>query len=97
MAKILVIDDQIIIRKTLRFALEKCGYDVIDEEDGEKGIELFVKEKPEIVLVDIMLPGMNGIELLKKLKEKSAETEVIMITGNEDVENNYTSITGRSF
>lgn len=86
MAKILVIDDQIIIRKTLKFTLEKLGHDVITAEDGREGLDLFVKESPDIMLIDIILPRMNGIDVLKKMREKSSETEAIMITGEAGME-----------
>ena len=86
MAKILVIDDEKIIRERLKRLLELDNYETFTAEDGRKGLEIFDKEKPEILLVDIKMPGMDGIEVLSKIKEKSKETEVIIITGHGGVD-----------
>jgi len=86
MAKILVIDDEKIIRERLTSLLKMDDYETFTAENGRKGLEIFDKEKPEIVLVDIKMPGMDGIEVLKKIKEESKETEVIIITGHGGVD-----------
>ena len=86
MAKILVIDDEKIIRERLTSLLELDDYETFTAENGRKGLEVFDQEKPEIALVDIKMPGMDGIEVLRKIKEKSAETEVIIITGHGGVD-----------
>ncbi|MCM8832335.1 MAG: sigma-54 dependent transcriptional regulator [Candidatus Omnitrophica bacterium] len=78
--KILLIDDEELIRITLKDILEKEGYEVLIAEDGEKGFQKFQKEKPNLVLLDIKMPGMDGISLLQKIKNISPETIVIMIT-----------------
>jgi len=80
MTKILVIDDKKVIREKLKRLLELSGYETYTAEDGQKGI--FDREKSQIVLVDIRQPGMDAIELLKRIKEKSNATEVIIITGH---------------
>jgi len=81
MLKILLIDDEEPIRVALARSLRSDGYEVLTAENGEKGIEVFKKERPTIVLTDIKMPGMDGIEVLKKIKEISPKTEVIVITG----------------
>ena len=86
MAKVLVIDDEKIIRDRMKKILGLDGYETFTAEDGEKGLEIFHKEKPEIALVDVKMPGMDGIEVLKNIKEKSEVTEVIIITGHGGVE-----------
>ena len=82
MAKILLIDDEEIIRRRLKNILTVDGYEVSVAENGEVGLEVFKKENPEIVVVDIKMPGMDGIEVLKQAKELSPQTEVIIITGH---------------
>ena len=86
MSKLLLIDDERPIREILRLSLRSDGYEVITAEDGERGVELFQREKPPIVLTDIKMPGMNGIEVLKRIKEINPGTEVIVITGHGDME-----------
>ena len=69
-----------------RLFLTALGYDVLTAENGREGIELFKKESPPIVLTDIKMPGIDGLEVLKQIKNISPETEVIVITGHGDVE-----------
>jgi len=86
MAKILIIDDDKVIRERLTRLLETDGYEIFTAEDGKKGLSIFDQENPQIALVDIRMPGMNGIEVLKNIKEKSSEAEVIIITGHGGVD-----------
>ncbi len=86
MAKVLVIDDEKIIRDRMKKLLELDDYETFSAESGQKGLEILHKEKPEIALVDIKMPGMDGIEVLKKIKENAEETEVIIITGHGGVD-----------
>jgi len=90
MARILVVDDEEIIRKRMKSLLELDGHETFTAGDGQEGLEGLCKEHPEIALLDIKMPGMDGIEVLKKIKEKSQksakETEVIIITGHGGVD-----------
>lgn len=83
---ILLVDDEEGIRKVLSIALSDMGYHVITAQNGKEALRLFKAEKPPIVLTDIKMPEMDGIELLRRLKQMSADTEVIMITGHGDLE-----------
>jgi signal transduction histidine kinase len=83
---ILLVDDEEGIRKVLGISLSDSGYRVLTAESGEEALRLFGEARPRVVLTDIKMPGMDGIELLKKIKEQSPETEVIMITGHGDME-----------
>ena len=85
MSKILVIDDEESIRHLLTISLTHKGYEVITAEDGEKGIEVFKAHKPPLVITDIKMPGMDGIEVLKKIKDIEPDTRVIVITGHGDM------------
>jgi signal transduction histidine kinase len=84
--KVLLVDDEQDIRDVLQIALWDAGYEVITAEEGRQAIELFRKEFPPIVITDIKMPGMDGIQLLKLIKADNAETEVIMITGHGDMD-----------
>jgi two-component system, NtrC family, sensor kinase len=86
MTKLLIIDDEAGIRKVLSLSLASDGYDVLTAPGGEEGIELFEKESPSIILTDIKMPGMDGIEVLKQIKEQSPDSEVVMITGHGDMD-----------
>jgi len=86
MSKLLFIDDEQSVRKVLSISLRKEGYEVLTAENGEKGLEVFTRETPPIALVDIRMPGMDGIEVLRRIKEINPETEVIIITGYGDMD-----------
>jgi len=83
---ILLVDDEAGIRNVLGISLADMGYQVITAENGRDALGIFKKQKPSIVLTDIKMPEMDGIELLRRIKELSPDTEVIMITGHGDME-----------
>jgi len=78
--KILVVDDEAIMRDSLRDWLSDAGYQVLTAENGSQALEVIEKGKPGIVIADLVMPGMDGIELLKRAKEISPGVEVIIIT-----------------
>jgi len=78
--KLLVVDDEAIIRESLRDWLSDVGHQVLTAENGPQALEIIQKEKPGIIIVDLVMPGMDGIELLKRAKEISPSIEVIIIT-----------------
>ncbi|UCH21073.1 MAG: response regulator [Deltaproteobacteria bacterium] len=84
--KLLLVDDEEGIRKVLGIALSEIGYMVFTAENGEEALKIFRKETPPIVLTDIKMPGMDGIELLRTIKRENPDTEVIMITGHGDMD-----------
>lgn len=86
MSKLLLIDDEESVRKIVELYLRSHGYEVFAAADGHRGIELFQREKPPIVLTDIKMPGLDGIEVLKRIKQINPETEVIVITGHGDMD-----------
>jgi signal transduction histidine kinase len=83
---ILIVDDEEGIRKVLSIALSDMGYRVLTAENGAAALRVFKAERPQIVLTDIKMPEMDGIELLRRLKQEQPETEVIMITGHGDMD-----------
>lgn len=78
--KILVCDDALFMRtKTMRL-LSEHGYEVVDASNGQEAIAKYVSEKPDVVLMDITMPVMDGIEGLKGIKAKDSDAKVIIVT-----------------
>ena len=86
MAKLLIIDDEKSIRRTLREILEYEKYEVDEAADGMEGIALIQKNKYEVVLCDIKMPKMDGIEVLDKIMQISSDTPVVIISGHGNIE-----------
>ncbi len=86
MKKVLLVDDEKSIRLTLKIFLENDGYDVRIAENADRAIELITQEPIDIVVSDIILPKITGIQLLKLIHDHSPETQVIMITGEPTLE-----------
>lgn len=84
--KVLLVDDEEGIRRVWGISLADAGYEVHSAGNGEEALRIFREIRPPIILTDIKMPGMDGIQLLKKIKEESPDTEVIMITGHGDIE-----------
>jgi len=80
--KLLLVDDEEDIREVVHLALADMGYQVLEAEDGDEALRIFKQAQPPIVLTDIKMPNMDGIELLQKIKRENPETEVVMITGH---------------
>ena len=80
--KIILVEDDPFLASMYVSKLETANYEIMSEEDGKKGYELIAKEKPDLVLLDILLPGMDGFEVLKKLKdnEELKNIPVILLT-----------------
>ncbi len=78
--KILVVDDEAIVRESLHDWLADVGYEVFTADNGPKALEIIEKERLGIVIADLVMPGMDGIELMKKAKEIQPSIEVIIIT-----------------
>ena len=86
MSKILVVDDEVDIAEVLAAFLIKEGYDVLTVYDGETALKKFLEFKPSLILLDIRLPDINGIEVLRKIKEINKDVNVIMITAFRDAD-----------
>lgn len=80
---ILVIEDEQNINDILTFSLSKEGYRTISALDGTKGLEMALTENPDLILLDVMLPGLDGWEVCKKVREQS-QVPIIMLTARED-------------
>jgi DNA-binding NtrC family response regulator len=77
---ILIVDDEISMRKNISDLLSPLGYQIIEAGNGEAGMMMFVQKKPHVIILDINLPGKNGLEVLKEIKKISSDTPVIMFT-----------------
>jgi DNA-binding NtrC family response regulator len=84
--KIVIIDDEKSIRRSLEMFLQKKGYAVFTAEDGEKGLIVVENEQPEILILDIRLPGMDGLEVLRTVRARNPAVGVIMITAFHDMD-----------
>lgn len=78
--KILVVDDDFHIQRLYKEELEEEGYNVVVAGTGKEALELFEREKPDIVTLDILMPDIDGISLLRKMKEQRPKTPIIMST-----------------
>lgn len=85
MRKILLIDDEVSIVEMLSIFLEAEGYGVIPTFSGPQGLEQFKSNIPEIVITDLKMPGMSGLEVIREIKKINPDTEVIIITGHGDM------------
>jgi DNA-binding NtrC family response regulator len=85
--KLLVVDDEHLIRWSLEQNLKKQGYEVVTAGSGEDALRLVREEQPDLVLLDIQLPGISGVDVLEKIKEHDDDIIVIMVTANSGLEN----------
>ena len=86
MTKLLIIDDDLPILEMLVLSLSCEGYHVLTAENGEQGLRIFQEEAPRLVLTDIKMPGMDGIEVLKRIKAMDSKAQVIVVTGHGDAD-----------
>ncbi|KIL43814.1 response regulator transcription factor [Jeotgalibacillus soli] len=82
--KILVVDDEQSIVTLLKYNLEQAGYKVITALDGEEGKYKAITEHPDLIVLDLMLPKMDGIEVCKQLRQEQVQTPIIMLTAKDD-------------
>lgn len=82
MAKILIVDDDMILREMYEARLKEGGYEIVSASDGEEALQKAASEKPDVILLDIMMPKVNGIDVMKKLREDepTANIPVILLT-----------------
>ncbi len=77
--KVLIIDDEPLVRRSLRRVLEKEGWSIVEAEDGQKGLQAWLTEKPDLVLLDVLMPALSGPQVLENLPLATRnKTRVIM-------------------
>ena len=84
--KLLLVDDDQAVRETVGTFLERLGHDVVQAKNGREGLELYAASGADIVISDIMMPDLDGIEFLRALNDRGDDVEVIFITGHGDLE-----------
>ena len=86
---ILVVEDEVAMLRALSAKLELEGFNVFKAEDGKKGLEIALKERPDLIMLDILMPKMNGIEVLKKIRDNQswgAKALIIMLSNLSDAD-----------
>lgn len=82
--KILIVDDELIITRALARALKNEAYDIQIAENGKKGLDLIRKTAPDLILLDMMMPEMTGLDVLEKMREEQIDIPVIFMTAYGD-------------
>ena len=80
--KVLLVDDSGLARRSTRRVLEQAGYEVVEAEDGLSALERFAVDKPDIVLLDLVMRGMYGLDVLEKLREMDPVARVIVVSAD---------------
>lgn len=84
--RVLVVDDEEVIRLSYRRVLSGDGFCVMTVVDGREALELIEDKKFDVVLLDLRMPGMDGLQVLKAIKERSPESEVVIVTGYPSID-----------
>jgi DNA-binding response OmpR family regulator len=87
MAKILVIDDDAMLRHTITKILRRGGYEVVTAEDGARGMAALRKERPDLVITDIVMPDQEGIQTITQIRREARDTKIIAVSGGGIVGN----------
>lgn len=88
-AKLLIVDDDALLLASLKNQFEEAGYDVVTAENGEEGVKQYQAEKPAVVLMDVMMPVMDGLSMLKEIRKQDPESGVPFIVLSSATEMNY--------
>ncbi|HEV3352689.1 MAG TPA: response regulator [Acidimicrobiales bacterium] len=81
---VLVVDDDDLVRKVVRAVLEADDYEVLEAPNGQVALEMIVERKPKLVILDVMMPGIDGVDVLKQMSHDDAR--VLMLTARDDLE-----------
>ena len=90
-ARVLVVDDEEAIRSTMKQAIDYAGHDCLLARSGQEGLDVVERESPDVVFLDIKMPGMDGLEVLKRIKEIDDMVEVVIISGHGTMETAHTA------
>jgi len=83
-AKILIIEDEADVLRGLEINLTREGYEVLGATSGDAGLQLAIRENPSLIILDLMLPGMSGLDVCRELRRKGLETSIIMLTAKSE-------------
>lgn len=84
MRRVLVVDDEASIRKLLQFNLEKENYDVTTAKDGQEALDLALEDRFDFILLDLMLPKINGIDVCRQIRQSGSDVPIMILTAKED-------------
>ncbi len=87
---VLVVDDDAVLRRVVRAVLEADGFRVIEAPNGQEGLEMAASERPRVVILDVMMPGLDGVEVCRRLDHRA--TKVLMLTALGDVTTEVASL-----
>ncbi len=85
MSRILIIDDDPFFRDLVRRFLEADGHDVIDAESGEAGLRLFRSRAPDLIVTDIFMPGISGLETIEQIRAENPDMRIIAVSGRDGI------------
>ena len=86
MSKLLIVDDAVDVREFSKSFFKKRGIDIFIASGGKQALEIIVSEKPDLVLLDVRMEEMTGVEVLKLLRQTDQVTKIIMVSGVEDID-----------
>jgi two-component system chemotaxis response regulator CheY len=81
-AKVLIVDDSALTRRTLRQILETAGYEVLEAENGLDALERYFLDKPDVVLLDLVMRGMYGLDVLQKIRELDPSARIVVVSAD---------------
>ncbi|BCJ87857.1 response regulator transcription factor [Effusibacillus dendaii] len=84
MFRILIVEDEESIRKLVQYNLVQAGYEILEADNGLTAIEMVKTERPDLVILDVMLPGLNGVEVCQQMRRQGLSTPIIMLTARDD-------------
>lgn len=84
-ATILIIDDETMVRRSIAAYLEDSGFQVVEAANGHEGLDLLARVAVDLVVTDLRMPGMDGLDIIDRLQVRSPQTPVIVVTGTADV------------
>lgn len=84
--KILLVEDEATLAIIIRDTLKSQGFQVITAENGERGLQLFFHERPDVVVADVMMPNMDGLEMVKRIRNKDVTTPILFLTALSETE-----------
>jgi DNA-binding response OmpR family regulator len=87
MQKILVIDDDSLVRDTLLRILQRKGFEVLLASDGRRGVQMFRRERPDLVITDVIMPEKEGLETIREIRGECSDAKIIAISGGARIGN----------
>ena len=93
-AKVLIVDDSALTRRSLRQILETADYHVVEAEDGLGALERYFLEKPDVVLMDLVMRGMYGLEVIQKIRELDPDARIVVVSA--DIQTSSQNLAGEA-